>query len=81
MATEVALGIALGNQVAIPGMAAEAAPEVWDVLDGSGNRPAMPPPLLTSPGARWVDEGERGDSTGSSFVCLLLPRQLTDIRE
>ena len=42
MAIEVALDIALGNQAVVPEKAAEAASEVWDVWDGSGNRPAMP---------------------------------------
>ena len=42
MAIEVALDIALGNQTVVPEMAGETAPEVWDVWDGSGNRPAMP---------------------------------------
>ena len=42
MAIEVALDIALGNQAGVPEKAAEAASEVWDVWDGSGNRPAMP---------------------------------------
>ena len=44
MAIEVALDIAPGNQTAISEKAAEAAPKVRDVWDGSGNRPAMPPP-------------------------------------
>jgi len=45
MAIEVVLDIPFGNQTAIPEKAAEAASEVWDVWDGSGNRPAMPPSL------------------------------------
>ena len=45
MAIEVALDIALGNQAVVPEKAAEAASEVWDVWDGSGNRPAMPSTL------------------------------------
>ena len=84
-----ALDIAPGNQAVVPEKAAEAASEVWDVWDGSGNRPAMPPVLYMSQGARLVDggwewESEFGgfffclpslvNSVGSSFVCLLLPR-------
>ena len=57
MAIEVALDIALGNQAVVPDKAAGAASGVWDVWDGSGNRPAMPSSLQTSQGARWVDEG------------------------
>ena len=45
MAIEVALDIAPGNQAAIPEKAAEVAPEVRNVRDGSGNRPAMQSPL------------------------------------
>ena len=45
MAIEVALDIALGNRAIAPEKAAGAAPEVWDVRGGSGNRPAMPSPL------------------------------------
>ena len=45
MAIEVALDIAIGNRAVVPEEAAEAAPEVWDVWDGSGNCPAMPPSL------------------------------------
>ena len=44
-AIEVALDIALGNKAVVPVKAAEAASEVWDVCDDSGNRPAMPSPL------------------------------------
>ena len=42
MAIEVALDMALGNQTVAPEMAAETAPEVWDVRGGSGNRPTIP---------------------------------------
>ena len=45
MAIEVALDMALKNHTVVPDMAAETAPEVWDVWDGSGNRPAIPPLL------------------------------------
>ena len=44
MAIEVALDIALRNQTVVPKMAAETAPELRDVWNGSGNRPAIPPP-------------------------------------
>ena len=57
MAIEVALEIAPGNQAVVPEKAAGALSEVWDVWDGSGNRPAMPPILETSQRARWVDGG------------------------
>ena len=45
MAIEVALDIALGNQKVVSEMAAETAPEVWDVRDGRVNRPTIPTPL------------------------------------
>ena len=44
VAIEVALGVALENQAAIREKAAEATPGEWGVWDGSGNRPAKPPP-------------------------------------
>ena len=71
MAIEVALDIALGNQAAVPEKAAEAASEVWDVWDGSWNRPAMPPVLYMSQGARLVEEGwEWKSEIGGFFFCL-----------
>ena len=44
IAIKVALDMALENQTAVPEKAAEAAPDVRDVLGDSGNHHAMPPP-------------------------------------
>ena len=50
MAIEVALDIALRNQAVVPEKAAGAASGVWDVWDGSGNRPDMPCHPISEPG-------------------------------
>ena len=72
MPSEVALDIAPGYQAMAPEKAAEAAPEVRDVWDSSGNRLACPPSPVNEPGCSLGREVER--CGGFFFVCLLLPR-------